>query len=65
MIYKVTFDETGIIEDIDLDCEVRAGDTLTLNIKGEVGIYKVMTVSGPIHGNACVPANIRVQKNLK
>ncbi|HAV8189738.1 TPA: hypothetical protein JLB88_003147 [Escherichia coli] len=62
MMYSVTFDDTGRVEDIELDREVRAGDRLSLNIDG---IYIVMTVSGPIYENVCMPMNIRVQKYWK
>lgn len=65
MIYSVTFDDTGRVEDIDLDREVRAGDRISLSIDGLDGIYIVMTVSGPIYENVCMPANIRVQKYWK
>lgn len=64
-MYSVTFDDTGRVEDIELEREVRAGDRLSLNIDGVDGIYTLMTVSGPIYGNVCVPANIRVQKYWK
>ena len=30
MMYSVTFDDTGRVEDIELDREVRAGDRLRL-----------------------------------
>ena len=46
MMYSVTFDDTGRVEDIELEREVRAGDRLSLNIDGLDGIYIVMTVSG-------------------
>ena len=65
MMYSVTFDDTGRVEDIELDREVRAGDRLSLNIDGLDGIYIVMTVSGPIYENVCMPLNIRVQKYWK
>ena len=65
MMYSVTFDDTGLVEDIELEREVRAGDRLSLNIDGHDGIYIVMTVSGPIYENICMPANIRVQKYWK
>ena len=65
MMYSVTFDDTGRVEDIELEREVRAGDRLSLNIDGRDGIYIVMTVSGPIYENVCVPMNIRVQMYWK
>ncbi|MDF2040863.1 MULTISPECIES: hypothetical protein [unclassified Pantoea] len=62
MNIKVTFNDTGVVEDHDFVSQPRAGQVVTLVQEGEEAEYEVITVSGQIHHNTCQATMARVKK---
>lgn len=63
MLFKVTFHETGRVEELEAPEDIRAGDSVSLKVDGNENLYNVMTVSGTIIGGECTPAMIRVSRS--
>lgn len=63
MKIKVTFNDTGEVEEHEFNFEPKAGQSVTLMRNGESTDYTIETVSGPIYNDKCYVAMARV-KNI-